>query len=51
VTGNRAVDRSWQYDYAHITPPCSNFTWLDNRVVTIDANYQITGLGVDMQCG
>jgi len=45
VTGNRAVDKEFAYGSFETDGNCGHtpLTWSDNDVVTIDANYQITG--------
>jgi len=48
VTGNRMVDKSWVY--APVESECSRLTWSDNTLVTIDANYAVTGTVGSLPC-
>lgn len=43
VTGNSVVDKSWAYDPMSAEGTCQNITATNNRTVTIDANYNVTG--------
>lgn len=45
VHGNRVVDGTW--DFGPVSSSCGVIDWIDNRLVTIDADYSITAdLGV-----
>ncbi|QUQ68419.1 hypothetical protein [Kutzneria sp. CA-103260] len=48
VTGNRMVDKSWEY--APVESTCSQIRWSDNTIVTIDANYAITSTVAPLPC-
>jgi hypothetical protein len=48
VTGNRMVDKSWEY--APVESTCAQIQWSDNSVVTIDANYAITSTVGPLPC-
>jgi hypothetical protein len=49
--GNRIVDGSWQYGAMDIVDQGAlNFTCGDNQVVTIDDNYQVTGVVSEIPC-
>lgn len=51
VTGNRIVSGAWQYGPTLMTnTDCASVTWSDNRLVTIDANYNVTSLGNVVNC-
>ncbi|HET6953719.1 MAG TPA: hypothetical protein VFI47_25315 [Acidimicrobiales bacterium] len=48
---NRIVDGSWQYGAMDIVDKGAlNFTCGGNQVVTIDSNYQVTGVVRDLPC-
>jgi hypothetical protein len=51
VTGNRIVNGSWTNGpVATENTNCGTTTWSDNRVVTIDGNYNILSLGGVVNC-
>jgi hypothetical protein len=50
VTGNRFVDGEWDYGPIFVDHCSAVQDWTDNRIVTIDANYNITSLGNQVQC-
>jgi hypothetical protein len=54
IQHNRIVDGAWDFGPALTTnTECSNaatMTWADNRLVTIDAGYQITSTGAEVGC-
>jgi hypothetical protein len=51
ATGNRIVQNSYSYGPANnVGTNCATTTWSDNRLVTIDANYNILTLGATVGC-
>lgn len=51
VTGNRLVNNSWFAGAVNTTNTnCATTTWSDNRIVTIDANYNITSTVGTVDC-
>lgn len=51
VTGNRLVQNAWDYGPASTSNTnCATTTWSDNRLVTINANYDITSTGATVSC-
>lgn len=42
ITGNRVVNNTWDYSAYENEASCAG-TWSDNTVVTMNANYQVTG--------
>lgn len=52
ATGNRIVANSWRYAATFNTNVCgrAGFQWSDNKLVTIDANYNVTTIGADVGC-
>jgi hypothetical protein len=51
ATGNRIVDGSWRAGpVSTVNTNCATTTWTDNRLVTIDSNYNVTSLGATVGC-
>jgi hypothetical protein len=51
ITGNRIVNGSWVNGAVDTTNTnCATTTWTDNRLVTIDSNYNILSLGALVNC-
>jgi len=50
VTGLRIVDRAWVYGPMD-TVNCSSLSSWEAKLVTIDANYQVSGVVADQPCG
>ena len=51
VMGNRIVSGAWQYGAVNtVNTNCATTTWSDNRLVTIDGNYNILGYGALVNC-
>ncbi|WP_432929074.1 hypothetical protein ACQPZZ_04100 [Microbispora sp. CA-135349] len=48
VRGNAVVDKSW--DYGPSESDCSKTTWADNRLVTIDDDYNVTSTVGPLKC-
>jgi hypothetical protein len=48
VTGNRMVAGSWVY--APVESDCPKITWSDNTLVTINADYGVTGTVGPLPC-
>jgi hypothetical protein len=48
VTGNKVVNQSW--DYGPTRVDCAQTTWTGNTVVTVDANYRVTGTVRALPC-
>jgi hypothetical protein len=52
VTGNRIVDDAWDYGPVQVDTCSVIQSWGDNRIVAIDAGYNITSLGAaSNRCG
>jgi hypothetical protein len=51
ITGNRLVNGSWNFGPVSTTNTnCATTTWTDNRLVTIDSNYNVLSLGGTVSC-
>jgi len=51
ITGNRIVANSWNGGpVSTINTECSKTTWTDNRLVTIDSNYNVLTTGALVNC-
>jgi len=50
VTGNRIAAGAWQYGPNLVRPDCAHVTWVDNRLVTVGSDYQVTGTGAVVGC-
>jgi hypothetical protein len=51
ITGNRIVNGAWKNGPAYTTNTnCATTTWSDNRLVTIDSNYNVISTGGLVNC-
>jgi hypothetical protein len=48
VNGLRIVDGSWEFGSVEVE--CSVLQWWEAKIVTIDANYQVTGTVRNLPC-
>jgi hypothetical protein len=48
ASGNRIVNGSWMF--GPNSSDCAGINWSDNRLVTIDASYNVTSLGANITC-
>lgn len=50
ITGNRLVDKSWDYDSSSLAGTCAHVTWADNRAVAIGANWRLSADRGSLAC-